>query len=187
MTSPVKKKLILINRDLQFRFAGAGLIASLVASLIMAVLILYPLFSFKILTSIYFLPWPVMVGVVFAILINMIVQLIFGIILTHRIAGPMYGMIRTIRQIGAGRWSAQVKLRDQDELQMIGRHLNEMSEQLIKAGNDDVRRIEQVSSKLALLNIDQSVKEPIIAELNDVASKIKQRISSSGNRSENND
>lgn len=173
---PIKKKLILINRDFQFRYAGAGIAASLVASLLMASLILYPLFAFKILTSIYFLPWPFFVGIMLAVILNMLVQLVFGIVMTHRIAGPMYGMIRTIRQIGAGKWSAQVRLRTQDELQMIGRHLNEMSEQLVRAGMDDLVRIEHLSSEIARLDINQTSKDSLTNELANLAANIKKRI-----------
>lgn len=187
ITRPVKKKLILINRDFQFRIAGAGLAASMIASMIMAVLIIYPLFQFKILTSIYFLPWPIVAGVVLAVVINMIVQLIFGIFLTHRIAGPMYGMIRTIRQIGAGQWNAQVRLRDSDELQMIGRHLNEMSEQLIRVSLEDLTKLDQISSAIANLEMDANGKEALNAKVAALKSDITKRIGPMKDRSENHD
>ncbi len=183
-TTQTKKKLFLINRDFQMRFAGAGVVASLVTSVMTAALIIYPLFAFKILTSVYFLPWPVVAGVILAILLNMILQLVFGIMLTHRVAGAMFSMIRTIRLIGSGKWSAQVKLRHHDELQMMGRHLNEMSEQLVRDGKHDLAVVEQVMSMVEKLEANPVEKKAAQQSLEGLALRLRSRINPHGNKEE---
>ncbi len=96
-------------------------------------------------------------------------------------------MIRTIRQIGAGQWSAQVRLRDSDELQMIGRHLNEMSEQLIRVSQEDLTKLEQISSAIANLEMDATEKEALGAKVAALKSDITKRIGPMKDRSENHD
>jgi signal transduction histidine kinase len=186
-TKSAKKKIFLINRDFQFRYAGAGIAAGLIASVLTATLILYPLFAFKILTSAYFLPWPVFACMFAAVLINVAIQMLFGIMLTHRVAGPMFSMIRTIRRIGAGYWNTKVNLRAQDELQMIGRHLNELSEQLVHSGMDDLIKIEELLSEVSGLDMDQTRKEHLTNKLMILSNVIKKRISLNELRSEKND
>lgn len=176
MTAKPKKKLFLINRDFQLRYAGAGIAAGIITSILTATLILYPLFAFKILTSTYFLPWPVFACIAVAVFINIAVQMAFGIVLTHRIAGPMFSMIRTIRRMGTGHWNTKVNLRADDELQMIGRHLNELSEQLVNAGMNDLVKIEELLAEVALLNIDEAIKAPLINKLSIISTSIKSRI-----------
>jgi nitrate/nitrite-specific signal transduction histidine kinase len=99
----------------------------------------------------------------------------------------MYGMIRTIRQIGAGQWNAQVRLRDSDELQMIGRHLNEMSEQLIRVSLEDLTKLDQISSAIANLEMDANGKEALNAKVAALKSDITKRIGPMKDRSENHD
>lgn len=184
---PVKKKIFLINRDFQLRYAGAGIVAGIITSFLTALLILYPLFAFKILTSAYFLPWPIFACMIAAVFINIAVQMVFGILLTHRVAGPMFSMIRIIRRIGSGHWNTKVNLRAQDELQMIGRHLNELSEQLVQAGKDDLEKLEEIQSELVTLDIEPAKKSQITGQLEVLYTTIKNRINAPAFRSDKHD
>ncbi len=99
----------------------------------------------------------------------------------------MFSMIRTIRRIGAGYWNTKVNLRAQDELQMIGRHLNELSEQLVHSGMDDLIKIEELLSEVSGLDMDQTRKEHLTNKLMILSNVIKKRISLNELRSEKND
>ena len=154
-TSP--KRILLVNRDFQLRYAGAGLLAGLVSTAITACLIIYPLFEFKIVTIGLFLPWPIIMAISGAIVINCLLQISFGIALTHRIAGPIFNLIRYLRMIGRGHWNVKMRQRKNDELAIVVRNLNEMSEQLTKAAGQDLEEIGTIKSLIddPELNVDK--------------------------------
>ena len=170
------KRILLVNRDFQLRYAGAGLVAGLVSTLITAVLIIYPLFAFKIVTISLFLPWPILTAICAAILLNSIVQVMFGILLTHRIAGPIFNLIRHLRIIAHGRWNIKMHQRKLDELGIVVRHLNEMSGALTKAVMEDITSIEKVQEILAGSDQNQNLLIPAKQCLEDMNQRLKMRI-----------
>ncbi|MEE8360271.1 MAG: HAMP domain-containing protein [Candidatus Omnitrophota bacterium] len=56
----------------------------------------------------------------------------FGILLSHRIAGPAYRIERTLREIGTGNFDIHIKLRRYDELVSIANAINDMTSDLKK-------------------------------------------------------
>ena len=72
----------------------------------------------------------------------------FGIILTHKVAGPMYSLIKYLRLIEAGKWAIHMKQRQGDDLQIIVRHVNEMSEGLVLTVQKDLEQLGKVKSKI---------------------------------------
>lgn len=174
------KRIFLINRDFQFRYAGAGVVAGLVSTLVTAVLIIYPLFAFKILTIGFFLPWPIFLTITAAILINSMIQVLFGILLTHRIAGPIFNLIRHFRMIGRGKWNLQMRKRKLDELGIVVRHFNEMSAEITKTVLADIESIEKIKELLAVIDSKQEELTTANISLNEMSSRFKLRIASQG-------
>jgi nitrogen fixation/metabolism regulation signal transduction histidine kinase len=54
----------------------------------------------------------------------------FGVMLSHRIAGPAYRIERTLREIGKGNFDIHIKLRRYDELVSIANAINDMTSDL---------------------------------------------------------
>ena len=157
----MSKKILLVNRDFQFRYTGAGLAAGCVSTVITATLILYPLFAFKILTIGIFLPWPIFACMLVAVILNILVQLIFGIVMTHKVAGPMFSIVKNIRKLGAGRWNIKI---------------NELSENLVVVAKNDLETLAQIKSSVAKLSGDQNEKELLLATIDHLANSISERI-----------
>jgi len=173
------KKIWLVNRDFQLRYAAAGLLAGLASTFITATLIIYPLFAFKILTVGVFLPWPIISAICIAITLNAGLQILIGIMLTHRIAGPIFSIVRQLRIIGGGRWNVQLGQRNHDELGMVVRHINEMSECLTKVAREDLNSLNQIESALGMLKVENSQLKIIAELIEDLKTKLQQRISGS--------
>ena len=176
------KRILLVNRDFQLRYAGAGLVAGLASTVITAILIIYPLFAFKIVTISLFLPWPVLMTIAAAILVNSIIQVMFGILLTHRIAGPIFNLVRHLRMIAHGRWNVKMRQRKLDELGFVVRHLNEMSAEMTKAVSQDIAGIEKIQSLLA--GLETNPQQLVLANqcLEEMNTRFKLRIKDRGAR-----
>jgi methyl-accepting chemotaxis protein len=142
------KRIWLVNRDFQFRYTGAGVAAGLASTALTMTLLLYPLFSFKILTVGMFLPLPVIIAMICAAILNFVIQVLFGIILTHRIAGPMFSIVRQLRLIAQGNWRVSLRQRQGDELQTLVRHLNEMSESLVVVAESDLQTLATIKQSM---------------------------------------
>jgi len=179
---PLPKRILLVNRDFQLRYAGAGLMAGLASTLITAVLIIYPLFAFKIVTISFFLPWPILMAITAAILLNSVIQVMFGILLTHRIAGPIFNLVRQLRLIAHGRWNIKMRQRNLDELGIVVRHLNAMSEELTKAVRQDIGSVEKIQSLLA--GLEANPNQLVLANqyLDEMNNRFKMRIQDRGGR-----
>lgn len=138
------KRIYLVNRDFQFRYTRIGVLAGVASTIMTTVVILYPLFAFKILVVPQFLPSPILLGMLVAAFINIGMIVLFGILITHRIAGPMFSMVRHLRRIAAGQWRTTMRIRPGDELHILVRNLNELSDALIDTASKDLQLIDNV-------------------------------------------
>lgn len=172
----ISKRIFLVNRDFQFRYTGAGLAAGCVSTVITATLILYPLYAFKILTIGMFLPWPIFLGMGVAVILNILVQLAFGIVLTHKVAGPMFSLIKNIRKLGSGQWNIKMQLRPDDELQMIVRHLNELSESMVITTNTDLAQLAVIKQAAENLDCDPAKRNLLLRSIDDLSNQLSSRI-----------
>ncbi len=69
-------------------------------------------------------------GLVTRGLILLFILAVLSIFLTHRIAGPIYKIRKTIRLISDGQSSERVVLRDHDEFQVLAEELNQLIDRL---------------------------------------------------------
>ena len=172
------KKIWLVNRDFQLRYTGAGLAAGLVSTLITATLILYPLFQFKIITVGFFLPWPIFACIFAAAALDAGVQVAFGIVITHKVAGPMFSLIKYLRLIEAGRWNVKMKQRSGDDLQIIVRHVNDMSEGLVTRVARDLEQLEKIKERILAPTGEIGERDLIVAGIERLIAKMTARIES---------
>lgn len=141
--TPRHKRIILVNRDFQFRYTRAGVAIGIVSTVLTSVVILYPLYLFKILVIAQFLPTPILAGMAAAALINIAMLVLFGILISHRVAGPMFSMVRHFRKIANGHWRTQMRTRPGDDLQFVIRNLNDLSAGLVETAEKDLALIDQ--------------------------------------------
>lgn len=138
------KRLFLINRDFQLRYTRAALGVGILSTILTAVVILYPLYSFEILRIANFLPLPILATMVLACFINVGFLAVMGIIVTHKIAGPMYSLVRHFRLVGMGRLTDVMRLREDDEMKFVVRNFNEMVDELRHLTQDDAQNLDEI-------------------------------------------
>jgi len=143
-----QKKLYLVNRDFQLRYASAAALVGLLSTALTTTLILVPLYQFEILRIPRFLPWPVLVMMLAAAVVNVTLVGLMAIHVTHRLAGPMFSLVRQIRRIEEGQWFGALKLRDGDELRYIARNFNEMLSAIHKRAEDDLTIVQSVKQNI---------------------------------------
>ena len=156
------KRIVLVNRDFQLRYTRSAVLVGLLSTLLSAFLILYPLYRFEILRIPRFLPWPVMALMGAAAIINIGIVAIMGIFLTHRVAGPVFSLIRQFRKVEQGSFQAELRLREGDDLKYVARNFNEMVVALRKATETDLNLIaasRQGSSQDALDKLEERLKQ----------------------------
>ncbi len=175
-----KQRLILINRDFQFRYTGAAILVGLLSTTLTTSVILFPLYQFEILRIPRFLPWPILAVMGLAALLNILLVGIMGILITHRLAGPMYSLVRQFRRVEEGRWYGQMKIRDGDDMRYVVRNFNAMVDAINKQTHMDFEKLRHVrevlisdemseadriaKSLLELKSIDESMRERLHAE-----------------------
>jgi hypothetical protein len=119
------KRIYLVNRDFQGRYVRIALIVGGCSTALTLVLVLYPLFYLDILRWPNFVPPPFIAAMVVAAVINFIVVGWMSIMVTHRVAGPMYSLVRHFRLLQEGRIPPPLRVRDSDELKFVVRNFNE--------------------------------------------------------------
>lgn len=127
MISPLKpgKKLILINRDFQVRYIRIALAVAAASTVVSLFMVLYPLFYLNILRWPHFVPPPFMAAMAVAAVINFAIVAWLGMHVTHRIAGPMFSLVRHFRHLQMGKIPPPIRLRDSDDLKYVARNFNE--------------------------------------------------------------
>ncbi len=148
MNLKVKKRIYLVNRDFQLRYTGAAMVVGAFSSILTIVVILFPLYQFEILRIPRFLPTPILASMLLAVLVNVIFVGMITVMVTHRIAGPMYGLLRYIRRIQTGKYQAYAKTRDGDELGFIFRNFNDMVSSLIRSARKDIHFLKEIRDEL---------------------------------------
>lgn len=182
------KQMLLINRDLQFRYVRVALAIGLVATILSGTVILWPLYQFEILRIPRFLPWPIMIGMVAALVINMVCVMFMMIVISHRVAGPVFALSREFSEIGQGVYGGQLKSRKYDDLQFLVRSFNDMSLCLKNLTMDDVGAISRCAQltgelkfKIAALQNGDAAAEPG-AQMMTLCQEVEQQLSEQVNQ-----
>ncbi len=138
MPSTFRRKQYFVERGLQLRFARFVILFVLVSVLITGLLIFYTTFMLlgEKLADVY--PQGRLVAIFravhLAILVDMLILLpiIFwmSIIFSHRIAGPLPKIYRTLKEIGQGNFDIKLVLRKGDELKDLADGINDMAANL---------------------------------------------------------
>lgn len=162
------KKTVLLDWDFQFRIIKLSILVGLVSTAVTSFVLLWPLYKFEILKIPKFLPTPIMLAMVVALLTNMLSLGLMGLYLSHRISGPLYSVVRKLRLLGHGNFFGELKLRKNDELKYLMRNINHATSQLADKTRDDISKLEKLLSQVQKAN--QKLNSD---ELNEVETKIK--------------
>lgn len=87
----------------------------------------------------------VLVGSLFLLTVGMGVA---GIVITHRVAGPVHKMKRLLREVGTGRLYVREKLRKGDELQHFFVEFERMVDDLRRRQEAEIARVDRIISRL---------------------------------------
>lgn len=71
-----------------------------------------------------------------------------GIVLTHRIAGPIFKMKRLLREVGEGKLILKERLRKGDELVHFFETFEKTVDQLRQRQKDEIKRVDEILAKL---------------------------------------
>ena len=150
-----RRKKKLIRPAFQLRIAITIVVSLITYSVILGLLIFYPLWlelesavsiyekeriSLAIL-SLHRVIWPAVVVV--AVLVG--VQVVLA---SHRIAGPVYRLDQTLRELIRGNFSVRMNLRKKDEFRELEDLVNELSEYLQSVRDRDRRLHAEVAKEM---------------------------------------
>lgn len=145
--TPLYKRIYLINRDFQLPYVRLAVWLGLGSTLLTSIIILFPLFQFRILRFPNFLPPPFLWAIVGAAVLNLFTIAGLGILITHRIAGPMFSLGRHFRMIRElNRFGSDLKLRDSDDMKFIVSDFNQLIAHMRDLTKKDLRQLAQLRS-----------------------------------------
>lgn len=171
MTGKPSKRVFLINRDFQLRYARSAVLVGFFSTILTVVLILFPLFQFQILRFPNFVPFPFVVGMIIAASVNFAMVAWFGILMTHRVAGPMFSLTRQFRIVQNGSYVAEFKVRENDELKFVIRNFNEMIAALHDVTRSDIAKMDKIVAALS-----ESPATPALADAESLRADLKARL-----------
>lgn len=124
---PWYKRSYLVNRDLQFRYGMSAIIIGIVSSSLSVGQVLWAFRVFHIWQG-QRLPPPVLLGILMVLLMNVVLIFAGAVLMTHKIAGPIFNLLRQIEKFGDGDLSVRAKFRSNDELQNVANAFNKMAD-----------------------------------------------------------
>lgn len=138
------KKIVLLDWDFQFRIIKLSILVGLISTAVSCFVILWPLYKFEILRIPRFLPTPILVAMIVALLTNIFSLGIMGFYLSHRISGPLYSVVRKLRLLGHGNFYGHLHLRKNDELKYLMRNVNNVTTQLSNRTKEHIEVLEGI-------------------------------------------
>ncbi|MDD9950745.1 MAG: HAMP domain-containing protein [Zetaproteobacteria bacterium] len=171
-----KSRIFLVNRDFQVRYARAAIMVGIVSTVVTAFVILCPLYFFEILRIPRFLPWPILSAMGCAAILNVFLVALMSLYATHRVAGPLFSLLRAIRALGLMQLDTRLKLREGDELHFIARNFNEMAEQMEQMVASDHLRLMQWVEVLEESSLAEPEKAALLNDMKDEAYLMQQRL-----------
>jgi hypothetical protein len=158
-----KKRIYLINRDFQLRYSFAAVFVGIISTALTVTVILVPLYVFEILRIPRFLPLPILVSMFVAAALNIFIVGFMGVFITHRIAGPMFSLVRSFRKIEMGRWSGKLRLRENDDMKFVVRNFNELVDSLVRTCKEDLQLLADAKTQLEKISGNAQADEALIA------------------------
>ncbi len=148
MARPYRRTQYLIATQFQLKFVGIILVFMFIGAFISAFTIYYYtwLLLGEKLANIYpqgrlitILKTSNMILLGRMLLITPMVA-ILAVLLSHRIAGPLYRIKKTLEEVAAGNYGLRIRLRRTDELQDVAESMNKVIEKLETCSGDSNKK-----------------------------------------------
>lgn len=133
-----RRRRYIIKKEFQLRYIGLIMSIMLLSAIISGYTIYYNSWVFlgEKLANVY--PQGQLVSIFRSVNLRLFINLIFvsmlcigiGIIASHRIAGPVYRMIKFLDTVRSGDYSQRLHLRKRDELKDLAEAINRLVEKL---------------------------------------------------------
>lgn len=133
MTTQKKRRHIFINKKLQTKYVVQTIILLLIYTAFFISLLLAPYISSllsgnplqeqalvaRLLLNMHNSSWPILAAMILLISLG-------TIFMTHRIAGPVYRIKKTLSEVAAGNLSTSIQLREKDDLKELSVNINDL-------------------------------------------------------------
>jgi len=173
MDKKARKQIFLVNRDFQLRYVRLAVTLGAGSTCLTLVLLLYPLVQFRIIRFPIFLPPPFLLAIFAAIIVNVAIIGWLGVHVTHRIAGPMFSLVRHMRGIELGGSFKSLRFRESDDLQYLARSYNSLMHALSAAEQNRLDLLSRIEGEINQLPGDHSSS---LQSLDELRQDIKRRI-----------
>ncbi len=179
MTTQRKRTQLYIHKQLQTKYVVQTLILLLIYTAFFICLLLAPYISSllsghpleeqaqiaRMLLNMHNSSWPILAA--------MIVLMSLGtIFMTHRIAGPVFRLKKTLADVSAGRLDVDLVLREKDDLKELAQHVNVLIGDLrgvVQALHDSQETvaacIAEIEGQVARRELDEATAGTLLAKL----------------------
>jgi len=140
MNAKFRRRRYLVSKKFQLRFAGMIILFMFLVALFSSLIIYYQIWMLlgEKLANVY--PQGRLAGILRTANFNLFLRLLLvtpfvfalAIVLSHRIAGPIYRIQKTLDDVLSGDYSKRLYLRKTDELKDVAESINKMIEILEK-------------------------------------------------------
>lgn len=139
MAQPKKRKRYFIKTGLQFRYLRVILLAIILPTLLVATCLYYLFFylmaeQLAIPESIAYNIMPVFKKINLLLLLGLPIIsggiLLWGVLVSHRIAGPLYRIEKELDKAAKGDFSIRIKIRKRDELVTLVEGINKLLDKI---------------------------------------------------------
>jgi methyl-accepting chemotaxis protein len=182
-----RRRIFLIKKGLQFRYMFSVMMIMLLSTTVVGWTIYYSIwdkvgdnqdFRFENITDIWN---QVNLSLVKMVPVLIIFVAVFSLMLSHKIAGPVYRFEVSAKQIANGDLGLRIHLRKGDELTDLADVFNRMTsnlEQIVQKDREVIEKIIGVINRIPMSlkqeELDDEEKEEIILELTEVVSELKE-------------
>lgn len=131
---PYRRRQLIVNRPLQFRFVGAVLLFFIILTVVSIVGIYLALwgtlYAFQLLEDPLTVALFTTVGWVVMLELLLLAPLVIwmGILITHKVAGPLVRIHAILTQMAAGKFDVHVTLRKGDALIELAEDINRLAD-----------------------------------------------------------
>ncbi|MBL7181359.1 MAG: methyl-accepting chemotaxis protein [Pseudomonadota bacterium] len=114
--------------------------------------------------SLFKLLWPVLA---ICVLVTLVVIFFFGVIISHRMAGPIYRIRHTLDQMVQGELGGEIRLRSKDDFKSLAENVNTLK----KSWQIQIKELKELCQKLE--TGDEDMQKKHLKRLNEILATFK--------------
>ncbi|MFH1093825.1 MAG: HAMP domain-containing protein [Candidatus Omnitrophota bacterium] len=182
------RKRILIGKKLQFKYVGVILVAVLASCALITLTVYFSCWSSLVennaspqtAAAIGNVLNNINLMILFELPILLVIASFVGIVISHKIAGPVYRLQKVARDVSRGDLTTSVSLRSDDELKNLSDAFNSVIENMHRLVSKDKKiifELSQITNNLYVSLKDKKINEEdalaLIRKLNDLVGELK--------------